>query len=179
MKEKLCKNMLLTLIKKLEKESNIDLKRITEELLWEKYKEGSAYFVIVNHQIVGCCAVWSHVAQMYSKPMYLELGTVWTQQQDRAFILKELGSNIARIAAGQKIMGFCKQLQLARYFRMSSVFPFTTIANWQTCPREVIESIPQFRGWHPQDTDTENKYSRLLYFMEEEEQISSWYLVYQ
>ncbi len=179
MPEKLRQEMISALIEKLKKEPDLDLERTTEKVLWEKFKDGSAHFVVINRQIVGCCVVWDNAVKTNQEPMYVELGTIWSQRQNRVSILRELGDNIARIAQGKKILCYCKQLQLARYFRMSPVFPFTAIANWQTCPIEVIESIPQFRGWYSNDVDAQSKYSRLLYFIEEQNQISPWYLVYE
>ncbi len=158
-------------------EPNLDFYPTTEKVLWENFKDGSEHFVVRNSQIVGCFVVWFDGVKTDKEPMYVELGTVWSQRQNRVSILRELGDNIGRIAKGEKFLGYCKQLQLARYFRMIPVFPFTTIANWQTCPIEVIESIPQFKRWYSSDVDDQSKYSRLLYFIEEQNLIFPWYLL--
>ncbi|MBO1351852.1 MAG: hypothetical protein EBE86_032820 [Hormoscilla sp. GUM202] len=156
----------------------MDLSRTTEKSLWEKYEDGCAHFVVKNSQIIGCGVVWHETRENDREPIYAELGTVWTQQQDRVSILAELGDSIKPIAKGKKIMGFCKEIRLARYFRRSHVFPVTTIANWKTCPPEVLESFLQFRGWYSSDISMQSKYTRVLY-LEDNGKITPWYLLYE
>jgi len=162
---------------KLREQPDICLYRIDQKTLGEKFEDGSAHFVVRNSQIVGCCVVWDDLRKLGKEPAYVELGTLWTQKQDRASIVAELADNIPQIAKGKKIMGFCSKLKLARYFRKSPIFPFNKIANHKTCPQELIESIPQFRGWsnHP---STQNEYELMLYH-EDNGQITPWYVVYE
>ncbi|MEO1561112.1 MAG: hypothetical protein AAFS12_16305, partial [Cyanobacteria bacterium J06632_19] len=108
---------------------------------------------------------------------YVELGTVWAQKQDRASIVTELTDNIPRIAKGKKIMGFCKELKLARFFRQNPLFPVNQIANEKMFPTELRKSISQFKGWTDDDT-THKKYQRVLYHQDDGE-IIPWYLVYE
>ncbi|MEM9923765.1 MAG: hypothetical protein AAF915_08460 [Cyanobacteria bacterium P01_D01_bin.50] len=171
------RDMLSALIEKLESETEIDLDRITEQVLWEMYENGCSHFVVRNNEIVGCSVAWHDLRKSAKYTAYVELGTVWVQKPDRASILRELTYNISRIAKENKIMGFCKELKLARFFRQSPMFPVNKIANQKNFPTELLESFSQFKGWSNDDT-TQEKYQRVLYH-QDDGQITPWYLVYQ
>ncbi len=177
MKELPRREMLSVLIEKLQEETEICLYRLEEKTLWEKFENGLAHFVVRNSQIVGCCCIWDDFKQLGKELAYVELGTVWAQKQDRASILSELGDNIPRIAQGKKIMAFCSELKLAKHFSKHPLFPFNTIADRKNCPPELIEFIPQFRGWS-HDISTQNKYDTMLYH-EDDGKITAWYVVYE
>ncbi|NEP58859.1 MAG: hypothetical protein F6K31_17870 [Symploca sp. SIO2G7] len=177
MKELPQRKMLSALIEKLKEESEICLYRLEPQTLWSKFESGDAHFVVRNSEIVGCGIIWDDLRQLGKEPAYAELGTVWTQKQDRTSILAELGDNIPRIAKGKKIMGFCRELKQARYFRKSPLFPVNKIANQKTSPTDLIELIPQFRGWS-NNVSTHKLYEPILYY-EDDGQITSWYLVYE
>lgn len=171
------KDMLSALIEKLKEESEIDLYRITEQILWEMYENGCSHFVVRNNEIVGSCVTWHDLRKSAKDTAYVELGTFWVQKTDRASILTELTDNIPKIAKGKKIMGFCKELKLARFFRQSPMFPFNKIADQKNFPTELLESFSQFRGWLNDDT-THKKYERVLYD-QDDGQTTPWYLVYE
>lgn len=173
-------NMFSDLMERLRQYPDLDLERITEKVLWEKYKNNLANFVIRDNQIVGCGVIWHDLTSKNQD--FVEVGNVWIRQdilpQDRLSILTELGVNIKKIARNKKLMAFCKTLKLARYFKKSPFFPFTKIANYQSCPQNLIESIPQFQGWFPEDIEKDSKYTRLLY-LENRNIITHWYLIYE
>ncbi|MGB3637236.1 MAG: hypothetical protein WBA39_06535 [Rivularia sp. (in: cyanobacteria)] len=171
------RDMLSALIEKLKEESEIDLYRITEQILWEMYANGCGHFVVRNDEIVGSVVTWHDLKKSTKETAYVELGTVWVQKQDRASIVTELTDNIPRIAKGKKIMLFCKKLKLAKYFRQNPLFPCNKIANHKMFPTELLKSIPQFKGWCNDDTPY-NKYQRVLYD-QDDGQITPWYLVYE
>lgn len=177
MKEYPRREMFSLLIEKLKEESGISLYRIDEQILLKKFRNGSAYFVVKNSQIVGCCIIWDYLRPLGKESVYVELGTLWTQKQDRKSIVAELADNLPRIAQGKKIMTFCRALKLAFHFRKSPLFPCNKIANQKNCPQELIESIPQFRGWS-NDSLIENEYQPILYH-QDDGQITAWYLVYE
>lgn len=52
------KDMLSALIEKLKEEPEIDLYRITKQILWEMFENGCGHFVVRNNEIVGCCVTW-------------------------------------------------------------------------------------------------------------------------
>ena len=172
--------MVSDLINKLRQYPDIDNSRMTEEVLWEKYKENSAYFVIRDNQIIGCAIVWHDLIS--EKQDFVELGTVWINKyivnEDRLSILTELKDNIKTIARDKKIMVFCKKLKLATHFQKSPFFPVDKIANYQSYPQNLMEAIPQFQDWFPEDIEKDNKYTRLLY-LENRNVITPWYLVYE
>lgn len=176
MKELPRREMLSVLIEKLQEEPEIYLDRITEQTLWEMFENGCTHFVVRNSQIVGCCVIWPDLISG-KELAYVELGTVWAQKQDRSSIVAELGNNIPRIAKGKKIMAFCKQLKLAIHFRRSPIFPVNKIASHQDFPPDLMESLPQFRGWVNNITKPE-EYERVLYH-EDDGKITPWYLVYE
>ena len=51
-------NMVVDLISKLRQHHSLDLSRVTDQTLWEKYKNNLAHFAVRDHQIVGCCVLW-------------------------------------------------------------------------------------------------------------------------
>ena len=177
------KGMVSDLIEKLRQYPDLDLSRTTEKILWEKYDNNLAHFVIREQQIVGCCFIWANLnSNSWSFP-YVELGTVWINNkirlpQKRLAILTELQLSIKQIARDKKLMAFCKKIKLAEHFIKSPYFPFSQIANYQSCPQNLLESIPQFQRWLTQDIEENNKYTRLLY-LEERNVITPWYLIYE
>ena len=179
MKELLRTEMLSVLVEKLKEEPGIYLYRLTEQTLWEKFEDSSAHFVVRNDRIVGCGLVWDDLRRAGEESVYVELGTVWAQERGRASILAELGDNIPRIAKGKKIMGFCSKLKLARYFRKSPLFPVNKIADQKTCPAELIESIPQIRGWSSSELASAHKPYEYVLYREDEEKVTPWYIVYE
>ncbi len=82
------------------------------------------------------------------------------------------------MAGDRKLMAFCENIILARYFKMNPFFYFSKIANYQNCPQPLIESIPQFQSWFPEDIKKNSEYTRLLY-LEEGSIITPWYLIYE
>lgn len=173
----LCKDMMPLLIERLQNESGIALSQNRAQSLWERFQDGFAHFVVIQGQIIGCCFIWHDSLKPDSESKYVELGTLWVQKQYRTSALLEISNNIRRIAKGKKILGFCKDLKVARFFVMSSLFPFSSIANWKNCPTEVIESC-QFEKWHPTDISTQTRYTRVLY-LEKNHELTSWYLIYE
>lgn len=169
--------MLPSLIKKLNQEPDITSYRLEEWRLWEMFENNCAHFVVRRNQIVGCCLIYHDHGLEESNPAYLELGTVWSQKEDRSSIVKELGESIPQLAKGKKIMTFCRKLKLAQHFEQSPVFPFNKIANSKTCPRELIASFSQFKGWLD-DVEISEKYERVLYLQDDRE-VTPWYLVYE
>ena len=169
--------MLPTLIKKLQNEPDIDLSQNRAERLWERFEDGFAHFVVIDNQIVGCCVVWHDNLRVTMEPNYVELGTVWFQRHSPSSVLLEISNNIGRIAKGKKILGFSKKITLARFFVMSPLFPVNSVANWRSCPPEVIESY-QLKGWHPDDISMESRYTRVLY-LDQNHELTSWYLTYE
>lgn len=179
MKELPRREMLSVLIEKLQEEPEIYLDRITEQTLWEMFENGCTHFVVRNSQIVGCCVIWHDLIKSDKEPAYVELGTVWAQKQDRSSIVAELGNNIHRIAKEKKLIVFCKQLKLAMYFMRSPIFPVNKIASHQNITPELMESLPQFRGWlNDNSSSTSEKCERFLYY-EDDGKITPWYLVYE
>lgn len=175
--------MISDLIKKLRKYPNLGLYRITYHTLLEKYENNLANFVIINNQIVGCCVIWNNLSNKNQNFSHVELGTIWVNReaishQEKLSILAELGSRAKYMAGNQKLMFFCQHIKLAKYFRQSLFFPVNKIANHQNCPQNLLESIPQFRGWFPEDIEKDNKYTRLLY-VEDRNIITPWYLIYE
>lgn len=177
------KIMVFDLIKQLSQCPNLYLSRITEKTLWEKYDNNLAHFVIRDQQIVSCCIIWDDPNSNNHNFSYIELGTVWINNQirlpqKRLPILRELQSSIKQIAGDKKVMAFCKQIKLAEHFEKSPFFPFSQIAHYQNFPQNLLESIPQFQGWLTQDIEESSKYTRLLY-LEERNVITPWYVVYE
>ena len=82
------------------------------------------------------------------------------------------------MARGRKLMAFCEDIRLARYFRNSPFFSVSKIAHYQNCPQSLIESISQFQSWVSEDIKKNSKYTRLLY-LEEKSTITPWYLIYE
>lgn len=169
------KDMLSDLKIKLLEYDTLDMSRISVELLWEKYQNNTANFIVNNNQIIGCLMLWNHGN---SESAYVELGTVWAEKINRELILTQLGINLKSIVKSQKIMGFCKQQKLVRYFKMKSFFPVNQIANYQSCPQDLIDSISNFDSWLLEDVEFKQRYTRMLY-TESENLITPWYLVYE
>ncbi len=179
----LTQDMVSGLIKKLEQHHNLDLSRTTVQTIWEKYENNLVHFAIRDNQIVGCCVIWNDLNNKSQDFTYIELGTIWVNKQaisdqDKSSILEELGAKAKYMAEGRKMMAFCENIRLAKYFRNSPFFSFSKIANCQSCPQELMESIPQFQSWVPEDIKQNSEYTRLLY-LEEESIITPWYLVYE
>ena len=173
------KEMFSELKENLKEEPSISSYRIQGEILWEMVKNECASCVIRNGKIVGYCATYHYSGTTVREPAYAELGTLWVHKQYRkSTVVKELGNSLPLIAKGKKIMVFCKEIKLAKYFEKSPVFPTDKIANHKNCPRELIESsFPQFRGWL-NDEFTNQEYERVLY-QEDKDRITPWYLVYE
>ncbi|NET69691.1 MAG: hypothetical protein F6K62_01125 [Sphaerospermopsis sp. SIO1G2] len=153
----------------------LDISRISVETMWQKYQNKTADFILDNSQIVGCMMTWNH---SNSESIYIELGTVWTEFNNRELILTQLGKNLQGIAQYKKIIGFCKELRLVRYFKMKNFFPVNEIANYQSCPQNLINSISNFSGWLDKDVTSNSRYTRMLY-QESENLITPWYVVYE
>jgi len=164
------------LIEKLKAESEIYLSASRAKQLWARFEEGYAHFVVRDGQIVGCCVVWHDNFKPDKPTEYVELGTVWVQQQYKKSALLEIRDNIKHIAKGKKILGFSQDVRLARFFVMSPIFPVNSIANWKTCPPDLLESY-QLEGWHADDIAMESRYTRVLY--REDCEITAWYLTYE
>jgi hypothetical protein len=169
--------MISVLIEKLQNEPNIELSQSRAERLWERFEDGFAHFAVVDNQIVGCCVIWHDTLRVNTEPNYVELGTVWIQKHYRTSALLEIGNNIRRIAKGKKILGFCKNLTLARFFVMNPIFPMNVVANWKSCPPEIIRAY-QLEGWYPADIVSEDRYTRVLY-REQSHRLTPWYLIYE
>jgi len=175
--------MVVDLISKLRQHHSLDLSRVTDQTLWEKYKNNLAHFAVRDHQIVGCCVLWHDLNNQNQDFAYVELGGVWINKeavsaQDKLAILGELGAAAKYMARGRKLMAFCEDIRLARYFRKSPFFSFSKIAHYQNCPQSLIESISQFQSWVSEDIKKNSKYTRLLY-LEEKSIITPWYLIYE
>lgn len=176
-------DMVVNLIKKLHQYPNLDLSRTTDQTLWEKYENNLAHFAIRDNEIVGCCVLWNDVNNKNQDLSYVELGTIWVNKkarshQDKLSILAELGSWAKYMAGERKLMAFCENIKLAKYFQRSPFFPVSKIAHYQSCPQSLIESIPQFQSWLPEDIIKNSKCTRLLY-SEEGSIITPWYLIYE
>ena len=177
------KGMVTDLIEKLRQYPDLDLYRTTESIVWDKYENNLAHFVIREQQIVGCCFIWANLNSNSWNFPYVELGTVWINNQirlpqKRLPILRELQLSIKWIARDKKIMAFCKKIKLAEHFKASPFFPFSKIANHQSCPQDLMGSIPQFQGWFTEDLELENQYTRLLY-LEDRNIVTPWYVIYE
>ncbi len=173
------KEMILSLIKKLQNESSICLSPNREKSLWERFKNDYAHFAVRDGQIVGCCVIWHDALKKNQASKYVELGTLWIQQQYRqTSVSLEITSNIKRIAKGKKLLGFCQQLKIAQQYLVTNTkFPFNAVANWKNCPKEVIESC-QIESWDSSDILAQSRYSRVLY-RENNHKLTSWYLIYE
>ena len=167
--------MLPNLIKNLKNEIGLDMCQSRTEALWKRYEEGYAHFVVEDNKIVGSCVIWDSFIIEPSR--YTEMGTVWAQKQNRNSILEEIYQNINRICQGKKILGFCHNLILARYFVRSKIFPFNKIARLDTCSQEVISAY-QLEGWHPDDLAQNSQYTRVL-FREANNEMTAWYMIYE
>lgn len=69
------KEMIPSLIKKLQNESSICLSPNREKSLWEKFENDYAYFAVRDGQIVGCCVIWHDAIKKNQASKYVEFGT--------------------------------------------------------------------------------------------------------
>lgn len=135
-----CREMIPALIEKLQNEPGIALTQNRAQRLWERFEDGWAHFVVIDSQILGSAVIWHDSLRKDRESEYVELGTLWVHQQYRVYALSEIGSQLRLIAKGKKILSFCKHLNVARFIVMNPLIPVNSVANWKTCPPEVIAS---------------------------------------